>query len=121
MVQVLASTAFSMGIVNMLKMVMHVPRPADMLVAETDFRFPSGHAAMASVFMVLAWVYVHRHVQARWARIVLYVVASLWLATIGFARIYLHAHYLIDVVVGAGLGIGTTALVFFFSTRILKK
>jgi membrane-associated phospholipid phosphatase len=56
--------------------------------------FPSSHAASA---FALAWVLAHR-----WRRLLpLWVVLA---AIVAFSRMYLHRHYLSDVVVGAGIG-----------------
>lgn len=63
--------------------------------------FPSGHTSR-----VFALVTVLGQKYKRW-RIVLFVFASL----IGFSRIYIGAHYPLDVIAGAALGIGVSFIV----------
>ncbi|MFL5820293.1 MAG: bifunctional DedA family/phosphatase PAP2 family protein [Solirubrobacteraceae bacterium] len=91
------------GAVNLAKALEARPRPGDGLVAASGSSFPSGHAAyaVAYVAIVLAMVrvlpsFVHR---AGW------VVFALVLAVaIGLTRVYLHVHYLSDVLAGWALG-----------------
>lgn len=61
----------------------------------TDFSFPSSHAAnmfCASVLLA-AWL-------PAWGDIL-----YLWAALVGFSRIYLKKHYLLDVLIGALIGV----------------
>ncbi|HHU51756.1 MAG TPA: phosphatase PAP2 family protein [Firmicutes bacterium] len=61
----------------------------------TDFSFPSSHAAnmfCASVLLA-AWL-------PAWADLL-----YLWAALVGFSRIYLKKHYLLDVFVGTLIGV----------------
>jgi len=61
--------------------------------------FPSGDVAGAGVFGAIMALITG---QSAWLVIV---------AVTGFGRMYFHAHHLLDVVVGAGLGIGIVCLV----------
>lgn len=88
-----------------LKYLLKVPRPVDMLVVETDPRFPSGHATMASVVMALVIYYSHKHIKNRYVRYFLYACAVSWFAVVSYSRLYLGVHYPIDIIVGGLIGI----------------
>ncbi|MDP3131054.1 MAG: phosphatase PAP2 family protein, partial [Bacillota bacterium] len=64
----------------------------------TGYAFPSGHTqGAATVFAGLAtWI------KKRWLTIASYVI----IVVVALSRMYLGAHYLSDVIVGAALGIG---------------
>ena len=63
--------------------------------------FPSSHAANA---FALAAVFARR-----WRR--LGVVFWIWAAAVAWSRVYLHRHYLSDIVIGAAVGILCTWLI----------
>ena len=93
--------------VMLLKEWLHQPRPAGML---GDLYFvewlksgslPSGDTAMA---FVIAWVL------QRGAHPALRTVLLLCAVLVAYERVYFGAHFPLDVVVGAGLGIAAAAL-----------
>ncbi len=108
------SSMLAMGVTNLLKYTLKVPRSADMLVVANDYRFPSGHATMAAVVMCLGIAYTKMHVHHKHARYFLYITAVAWFILVSYSRLYLHAHRLIDIIVG-GL-IGTVATIIILST-----
>ena len=77
--------------------------------------FPSGHTASAfAMVTVLTSYFKKRHV---WALCLLFAVA------IGYSRIYLAHHFLIDVLVGALIGVlsGTLSVIWFKKKRFKIK
>lgn len=90
------------ALVHVTKAAFARPRPADALVDTMGQSFPSGHAAYAVTWVVLAVLLTRRRPGvARAAGVV--AAAAVLAALIGLTRIYLRAHYLSDVVGGAGL------------------
>lgn len=82
-------------VVNVTKELWDRPRPTHMLTAARGLSFPSGHAAYATTWLAAAMVTGRRGLIAG---------AALVLVAVGASRLYLHVHYLSDVVGGAALG-----------------
>jgi membrane-associated phospholipid phosphatase len=81
----------------------HRGRPPERLVAIVGYSFPSGHAVAAAataVALVLVLLPNGRR-RRKWE-----VVAVLFAFVMAFSRVYLHAHWLSDVVAGVLLGTG---------------
>jgi membrane-associated phospholipid phosphatase len=97
-----------------MKSIIHRVRPENALVIENTYAFPSGHTAVSTVFcgllLYLAWPYL-----ATRRRKALGVLAAGILAIfVGLSRLYLHVHWLSDVVGGLALGVflvGTAVLI----------
>lgn len=80
------------------------------------YGFPSGHALMTTiVYLSLADVL---SISTRKRR---YLIASLLIATVSFSRIALGVHYLVDIVVGVGLGLGFLIATGTISTSVSDK
>ena len=74
------------------------------------YSFPSGHSATAfSLFLYLSFL-----TQNKAIKLVLFLVAL----TVSYSRIYLSAHFPVDVVAGSFLGVTITFGAFYFSRRI---
>jgi undecaprenyl-diphosphatase len=95
--------------VHIAKDVIDRPRPADALVDTAGQSYPSGHAAYAFAWVAIAFVLTRT--LPGLARTTVAIVAAIVLAVvIGLTRVYLRAHYLSDVVGGAGLAAAIFAL-----------
>lgn len=99
---------------NGMKLGFRRERPffADPLAIESTFSFPSGHALVSfavygSIALVLA-----RRIRSRRRRIVLFAATGVWVAAIGFSRLYLGVHFLSDVL--AGFAAGAAWLAFLY-------
>lgn len=71
-----------------------------MIIEETGFSFPSGHAMMTFAFFALAIHFIFKFIKNRPLKISLISVFSFVIALIGFSRIYLGVHYLTDIIAG---------------------
>jgi membrane protein DedA with SNARE-associated domain/membrane-associated phospholipid phosphatase len=95
--------------VHIAKEAVDRPRPSDALVDTAGQSYPSAHAAYAFAWVAIA-VVLTRTLPGL-ARTTAVIIAALVLAVvIGLTRIYLRAHYLSDVVGGAGMGATIFAL-----------
>jgi undecaprenyl-diphosphatase len=94
------------------------PRPSGSLVETTLSAYPSGHALQSVTLVACAVVLVRGG--AGWAiRIAAVTVAWILVAIVAVSRVYLHAHYLTDVLGGVALGtalwsaLGALVLILF--------
>lgn len=110
---ILFSSFLAVSITTTLKYLLMVPRPLNMLVSETDPRFPSGHATMAAVIMTLVIYYSGKHIENRYYRYFLYGIGVAWFIIVSYSRLYLHVHYPIDVVVGGIIGVSSTLVTIY--------
>lgn len=101
----------SNGVNGILKYLFHTPRPfwisekVTAYIHESSFGIPSGHSQQA----VAIWgyfAYIAKKKWVRWLFITLFIL-------IGLSRIYLGAHFIIDVLVGWIIG-GVILLLFIY-------
>lgn len=105
-------TALLMGsVVNTLKQTTHVVRPD----GSNGHSFPSGHTATA--FMTATMLTKEYGHKSPWIGIRAYTTAS---AT-GLMRMANNKHWLSDVLTGAGIGILSTELGYYFADLIFKE
>lgn len=71
-----------------------------MIIEESGFSFPSGHAMMTFAFFALLIHFVCKTIKNKPLKITLISVFSILIAGVGFSRIYLGVHYLSDVIAG---------------------
>jgi membrane-associated phospholipid phosphatase len=87
-----------------LKLVFVKDRPQlwTQLINESSFSFPSGHALGTIVlYGFLAYILATRF--PRWAGLI-FVIATVIIAAIGFSRLYLGVHWPTDVIAGYAVG-----------------
>ncbi|HVE66084.1 MAG TPA: phosphatase PAP2 family protein, partial [Thermoanaerobaculia bacterium] len=95
------------GLNSLLKITFHRARPDlwQALVAEHTYSFPSGHAAMSTVFFGgLAAVALHLSKRPV-VRVTALVLAAVAAMTIAATRVYLGVHWTTDVVAGMLVGL----------------
>ncbi len=97
----LAALAFGLALTWLLGATMDVVRPP---AASSGFGFPSIAVTMSTIAFGFFAVLIARELPGR-GRVWPYMVSGLVVAVIGFARLYLGAHWLSDVVGGMLLGI----------------
>jgi undecaprenyl-diphosphatase len=96
--------------VNLAKTLYDRERPPSGLVDTFNAAYPSGHTAYAVGLIAVATVLVRAGVH--WAvRIAAVTVAVALAVVVGITRVYLRAHFLTDVLGGAGLAIAVWSLV----------
>ncbi|MEO6264052.1 MAG: VTT domain-containing protein [Luteimonas sp.] len=97
----LAALAFGLGLIAWLDAAIDMPRPP---TAPAGFGFPSIAVTMTTISFGFFAVLIARELPGR-QRVWPYLLAGVVVALVGFARLYLGAHWLSDVVGGALFGI----------------
>ena len=89
------------------KGIMQRLRPPDPLIegGVSGFSFPSGHALMSVVFYGWLMLYGQKRFSEPWQKTSWNVFMLMMIVLVSSSRIYLHVHYLSDVVAGLGLGL----------------
>jgi undecaprenyl-diphosphatase len=82
--------------------------------------FPSGHSTMAAAtYLTLATIIASLEPR-RATKTLIYVLALLMMALVGFSRIYLGVHWPSDVLAGWSLGTGWAMLAWILITRLSR-
>jgi undecaprenyl-diphosphatase len=101
-VTLVSGLALTWAGVHIAKAVVDRPRPSGSLVETAGQSYPSGHAAYAFAWVAIALI-LTRPLPGL-ARTTVAIVSAIVVAVlVGLTRVYLRAHYLSDVVGGAGL------------------
>jgi undecaprenyl-diphosphatase len=103
-----------------LKLVLRRPRPSTAYAAgmfRTSFSFPSGHAFGSLIVYGLFGALAVEYLEAFWALLAMWGLWSL-IFLIGISRVYLGAHYVLDVVGGWLLSVPA---LLWITTNMLAK
>lgn len=100
---------------SILKNTFQITRPSSALVDSNGWSFPSGHATVATAFFfMLAHTFFSR-MRGLGSRVVLVIGSILAAALVSFSRLYLGAHWTLDILAGVALGllsVSFTILIF---------
>jgi undecaprenyl-diphosphatase len=120
---VVVAVAGSNVINKLLKNVVERERPP-FLHGEDGFSFPSGHAMVGIVFLLLLVYFISKEIQSAKLKLILYSGGSLLALFTGMSRVVEKAHYFSDVLAGFLLGYTyfTLCIVLYeASNKVLKK
>jgi len=102
--------------IKVLKEFFRKARPAGMLVNETGYAFPSGHAVISVVFFG-SLAYLLARNRSKEFKIWASVIAAVLVIAVSLSRIYLRVHDPIDVIGGLFLG----GIILISGILVLKK
>ena len=117
-------------LVLLIKNIVQRARPVGRLIVETDFSFPSGHAAV-SMALALALFFILKdklflddkliEKKKRIKKILLFAALMIYPLLIGLSRIYLNVHWLSDVLAGWLLGVFVTMIMVMIRHHFTAK
>lgn len=112
-----AVTVISSWLLNtLIKNIVCRPRPIELLLDETSYSFPSGHAMNNAALYFAIMVMVLKLCKTKKQRIIVISLCTITVFLIGISRVYFNVHYISDVVCGWCLG---TALALLIPEKIL--
>ena len=113
------TVALTFALTHSIKSLYKIARPDDALVIANGYRFPSMHASIAAAILTsLAWHWYFKTTQ-RLLRIGIVAGTSALIVFIGWTRILLQVHEVIDVLAGVALGV-SISLIFHYLMRRYK-
>ena len=121
--KVIFEIAFAQTLNGLIKNFVKEPRPHQMADDVIDMRhaegysFPSGHSQMTGVWLNGLAIEADKAKKVKWP----YIVANILLVMVMFSRMYLGQHFLIDVVVGGALGVGSAFLISYLYDKFESK
>ncbi|MEI6849433.1 MAG: phosphatase PAP2 family protein [archaeon] len=116
-------TFISLGVMELMKLLVQRPRPILSLISENTFSFPSGHTLMAVIFFGALIYLFEKHIKSNKKKHLWSICTVLLVLAISISRLILNVHYLSDVL--GSLLIGTFLLTLFIIsieyTNIFKR
>jgi len=115
--RLLVGAAIAFVLTAGLKLALNFPRPVAVLAAsaihvvesgERGYSFPSGHASFSALLVASLWPLIGLRGQ---------LTAALFAFGVGLSRIWLGAHFPVDVVAGYGVGLASAVLAAFVLAR----
>ncbi len=101
---------------NLLKNIVKRSRPEDMMIIETSYSFPSGHAMISTAFYGLIIYYIIKSNIKKKSKILISILLGILILLISFSRVYLKVHYFSDIYFGILFGI-----IFLYILIIIKN
>jgi|SRR3989344_674164 len=90
---------------TVLKNTFQIVRPGSELISESGWSFPSGHATVATTFFFMLAYSFFNKMKTPGKKIALILVSVLSVIVICISRLYLGAHWALDVLGGVALGL----------------
>lgn len=105
---------------TLVKFLFHRPRPHEITteVPLTEFSFPSGHTAAATLLYGLLAVFISSRTRDSWWRFAVPLCAVVLIAGVAFSRVYLRVHYMSDVIAAIGLHTAWLTMMLPLSKRV---
>lgn len=99
------ASALGMELPEIIKVILERIRPNSTLLIERSFSFPSGHATIATIFLISSLILVAPLIKNKISQLIFSFSVSIIFPLVAFSRIYLSVHWTSDVIAGIFLGI----------------
>ena len=86
---------------NLFKYILQRPRPeGHQIIMQNGYSFPSGHSMICMAFYGYLIYLVYKYIKNKKIKVLITILLSIIIITIGISRIYLGVHYTSDVLCG---------------------
>jgi len=96
----------------LFKLLVHRLRPDNIIVSESSFSFPSGHALMSIILIAFLIFLLKDKIKNKLAKVLFVAFCVVFVFLVSLSRIYLGAHWFSDVLGGWALGLCWFCLLF---------
>ncbi len=123
----LVALLVAIGSLTVLKNIFQISRPISPIYSADGWSFPSGHATVATAFFFLLSLTFFGKVRSTAKKTLLIVGSVVGTGLICFSRLYLGAHWTLDILAGIALGLLSVSFtvlmfsVFLSDRRSLRK
>ena len=116
-------TALIVAIISLtvLKNVFQITRPVSDIYSADGWSFPSGHATVATTFFFLLAHTFLSHMQTPAKKVLLVTGSILGAFLVCFSRLYLGAHWALDILAGIALGFLSVSFVILLFNVFLAQ
>ena len=101
----MGAMAVNVTLVEIIKMLVHFPRPLNGILTIQGFSFPSGHVTSTVVLFGLLTYFAWNHWKSSILRILWSLFSVVIAIVVGLDRIYLNVHWFSDVLGAYALGV----------------
>jgi undecaprenyl-diphosphatase len=107
---------------TILKNIFQISRPVSDIISTTEWSFPSGHATVATTFFFMLTYLFFKRMRTNLQKTLLIVGSVLGILLVCFSRLYLGAHWTLDVLAGIALGfLSVSFTVLMFSVFLADR
>lgn len=114
----LAATFMAFFAVTTFKWLQFNPRPSGFMLTSPSSSFPSGHTTISLVVFGLLTFFTAQYFKNY--RGMIYAITSIFITLVGISRLYLGAHWFLDVLGGVFLGLTLLLLIIVSYQRLPK-
>ena len=116
----IGAMAANVTLVEIIKMLVHFPRPLNGILTIQGFSFPSGHVTSAVVLFGLLTYFAWNRWKSSIRRILWSLFSVAIAIVVGLDRIYLNVHWFSDVLGGYSFGVFWLTLSIFTFQHLTK-
>ncbi|MEX2010318.1 MAG: phosphatase PAP2 family protein [Parcubacteria group bacterium] len=117
----LASIFLAVFALTVLKNMFDIPRPEYSLIHLASWSFPSGHATVATAFFFATGYTFISKIRSAKGKLALVLFCIFGAGMVCFSRVYLGAHWALDVLAGIALGLVCVTMVILVFNIFLEE
>jgi len=114
----IVTISFGASMVYILKEIIQRARPLNILIAETGFAFPSGHATISLIFFGIITYLIFKNRKSKTLKQTTLILSILAILIIGLSRLIINAHWFTDILGGFALGAFILTICILFRKKL---